>query len=82
MTYLPCPLSIIKTQLSKLQISHSEPMFESICKLHREVIINVQCVHSDLGGGTHGHLGLLLATQEYALHSNTAYHCPEHPGPL
>ena len=69
-------------EIANLTKIHGEPTFESIRKLHREIIINAQCVHSDLGGGAHGHLGLVLTPQEYALHSNAAYRCPTHPGPL
>ena len=28
---------------------HDEPTFEGICTLHKEVIIDVQTVHSELG---------------------------------
>lgn len=38
-------------------------------------------VHSDLDGGAHGHLGLVLSPREYALHSNAAYNWPNHPSP-
>ena len=69
-------------EIANLTKIHGEPTFESIRKLHREVNINAQCVHSDLGGGAHGHLGLVLSPQEYALHSNAAYRRPTHPGPL
>ena len=61
---------------------HGEPNFETIKKLHRELMINAQTVHSDLGGGAHGHLGLTLSPGRYALLSNAEYHQPRHPGPL
>ena len=48
----------------------------------REIIINAQYVHSDLGGVLHGHIGLVLSPREYTLHSIAAYHKPNHPGPL
>ena len=37
-------------------------------------------VSCDLGGGRHGHLGLVLSPEEYALVSDTPYVAPEHPG--
>ena len=46
---------------------HGEPTFETIKKLYRELMINAQTVHSDLGGGAHGHLGLTLSPGRYAL---------------
>ena len=69
-------------EIATLTKIHGEPTFESIRKLQREININAQCVHSELGGGAHGHLGLVLTPQEYALHSNAAYRRPNHPGPL
>ena len=42
---------------------HGEPTFESIKRLHKEVMANAQTVHSDLGGGVHRHLGLTLSPQ-------------------
>ena len=67
-------------EIANLTRIHGEPNFESIRTLQREVIINAQCVHSDLGGGAHGHLGLVLSPEEYALHSDAAYRRPTHPG--
>ena len=61
---------------------HGEPTFESIRTLQRELIINAHCVHTHLGGGAHGHLGLVLSPREYAMHSNAAYFRLAHPGAL
>ena len=69
-------------EIANLTKIHGEPTFESIRTLQREININAQCVHSELGGGAHGYLGLVLTPQEYALHSNAAYRRPPHPGPL
>ena len=61
---------------------HGEPTFESIRTLQCEIIINALSVHLDLGGGAHGHLGLVLSPQEYALHSDAVYERPQHPRQL
>ena len=61
---------------------HGEPMFEGVWQLHKEVMVNAQTVHSDLGGGTHGHLGVVLSPRRYALLSNAEYHRLNHPGQL
>ena len=61
---------------------HGEPTFEGIRQLHKEVMVNAQTVHSDLGGGAHGHLGLTLSPRRYALISNAPYNRPTHPGQL
>ena len=45
-------------------------------------MVNAQTIHSDLGGGAHGHLGLVLSPGRYALISNAEYHRPNHPGQL
>ena len=35
---------------------HGEPTFEAIRTLQKEVMVNAQTVHSELGGGANGHL--------------------------
>ena len=45
-------------------------------------MVNTFTVHSDLGEGTHGHLGLTLSPQRYAFLSNAVYNQPQHPGKL
>ena len=61
---------------------HDEPTFESIRTLHKEIIVNSQTVHSELGGGAHGHLGLVLSAARYTLICNAAYNRSQHPGAL
>ena len=61
---------------------HGEPTFNSIKTLHNELKTNSQTVPSNLGGGTHGHLGLVLNHQQYALLSNAPFIAPPHPGTL
>ena len=59
---------------------HGYPAFVSLTKLKKQLKINAQSVFSDLAGGSHGHLGLVLAPEEYALVSQTPYDFPAHPG--
>ena len=61
---------------------HGEPTFEGIKKIKDELKANAMAVSSELGGGRHGHLGLVLTQQEYARVSQTPYTRPEHPGVL
>ena len=61
---------------------HGEPQFESIQTLKDQLKTNSQTVVSDLGGGAHGHLGLVLPADEYALVSPVPYVFPVHPGAL
>ena len=61
---------------------HGEPTFDSIKTLHNELKTNSQTVPSNLGGGTHGHLGLVLNHQQYALLSDAPFIALVHPGIL
>ena len=45
-----------------------------------ELKANAISVHSNLGGGNHGHLGLLMTDPQYTLIVNTPYVRPVHPG--
>ena len=58
------------------------PTFETLHQLANELKQNASSVYSNLGGGAHGHLGLLLSPQMYALISNVPYNRPAHPGRL
>ena len=58
------------------------PTFETVHQLIQEVKANAASVHSNLGGGAHGHLGLVLSPRKYALLSDAPYERPTHPGVL
>ena len=47
-----------------------------------ELKANAQTVHSTLGGGAHGYLGLLVSAPQYALISATPFVMPVYPPPL
>ena len=58
-----------------------EPNFESLTTLINELKSNAQSVHSTLGGGAHGHLGLVLSPNYYAVVAPmTPYVRPLFPG--
>lgn len=59
-----------------------EPSFDSLHTLLNELKANAMSVHSNLGGGAHGHLGLVIPPNAYALVSNTPFDRPVHPGVL
>ena len=61
---------------------HGEPTFESIRTLHNEIKANALSVVSTLGGGAHGHLGLVLSLADYARITIVPYLRPAHPGIL
>ena len=57
-----------------------EPDQPSLHNLYKEVKANAAAVHSTLGGGQHGHLGLVVPATTYAHLSNTPWIDPIHPG--
>ena len=67
-------------ELTKIR---GKPTTASLITLQNEVQTNAMTVHTTLGGGQHGHLGLALSPAEYAAIPNTAvYIKPNHPGLL
>ena len=61
---------------------HGEPTYETLKAMKNQLKSNAYSVASNLGGGTHGHLGLLLTAAEYATMSRIPYVRPVHPGIL
>ena len=61
-----------------------EPSTATLITLWNEVKANAQAVHSTLGGGEHGHLGLVCSPEIYAtlVPDNTPYIKPQNPGRL
>ena len=58
-----------------------EPKNESLNVLFNEVKANLHTVHSNLGEGAHGHLGMDLHPIPYnAIAPGTPYICPVFPG--
>jgi hypothetical protein len=57
------------------------PTPEAVRKLRQEIYTNAQNVTSSLGGGHHGHLGMVMPTAEYRLisHGGAAYVFPDKP---
>ena len=61
---------------------HGEPTYEALKLIKNELKSNAAAVTSDLGGGRHGHLGLVLTPAEYAIVTHVPYVRPVHPGVL
>ena len=60
-----------------------EPTYKALKRLKNELRANSSSVDSDLGGGDHGYLGLVLNEQEYSrVAPNTPFIAPMFPGPL
>ena len=61
---------------------HGKPTFESISTIHDQLKSNAASVPTTLGGGAHGHLGLVVDPQQYSLISNVPYVRPQQPPPF
>ena len=60
-----------------------EPTFKSLKRLKNELRANASSVDTDLGGGDHGCLGLILTEAEYErVAPQSAFSAPEFPGEL
>ena len=57
-----------------------EPSYESIYKVHSLLKANAASIPSDLGGGTHGLLGLTLSQAVYTQVAGMAFTRPANPG--
>lgn len=61
----------------------AEPNYESLSTMYREIKANATSIATTLGGGSHGHLGLVMSPAAYHLEApNTPYIRPQHPGEL
>ena len=60
-----------------------EPSHATLTTLQRELQANASSVDSDLGGGNHGYLGLVLSAPAYAnVTGTTPFIAPTYPNPL
>jgi hypothetical protein len=64
--------------LTKLSAS-LEPTAAAVRLLRRELYANARSVPTTLGGGQHGHLGLIMPVADYATMSNDPYVLPAFP---
>ena len=59
-----------------------KPDYETLYQTIIDLRTNAISVHSNLGGGNHGHLGLLMSPAQYAVESQVPFIRPTHPGVL
>ena len=67
---------------SNLTPIRGKPTFKTLHKFWNEIKANSKSVYSNIGGGSHGHLGLVLVDAQYALISSTHFVYPTHLGLL
>ena len=73
-TYFPHP------EPTKIE---GEPTYKSLTTVNNELKANASSVDSELGGGNHGYLGLVLSDPEYATIPGTVpFEPPAFPDPL
>jgi hypothetical protein len=58
-----------------------QPTYESITDVTRLLNTNAASIHSELGGGNHGHLILTISAAVYTTLSPTVFIAPANPGP-
>ena len=58
---------------------HGSLTYPALKTIKDELKANAASIHSELGGGTNGHLGLVLSAAEYALVSAVPYVRYVHP---
>ena len=59
-----------------------EPTYDSITSIKTELYANAAVIPNALGGGQHGHIGLIMEAPLYATLSNIPFIVPQDPGPL
>ena len=59
-----------------------KPNADLLLNLMNKLKTNSRSVLSNLGGGAHRHLSLIMSPADYATISNSPFLRPNHPGPL
>ena len=67
---------------SNLTPIRGEPTFETLHNIRNEIKANAKSVYSNIGGGAHGQLGLVLTEVQCALIFPTHFVYPTHLGPF
>jgi hypothetical protein len=57
-----------------------KPTAATIKQLKKETFANARSVHSKLGGGMNGHLGIVMAVAPYVIRAGQPFVAPIHPG--
>ena len=70
-----------KFRIKKLTRIEVEPTYEAISRLSQELYTNAATLARPLGGGQHGHIGMVMKPSLYESLSNIPYVTPKNPGP-
>ena len=69
----------LKLDLTRILGNHT---YDALHQMQLELKTNALYVHSNLGGATHGHLGIFMMDIKYATLSKVLYICTIHPNIL
>jgi hypothetical protein len=69
-----------KFPVKTLPLIEGEPDYENINNMVQMLYGNAASLQSPLGGGQHGHIGIIMSTVLYATLSNQQYDTPADPG--
>ena len=81
MTSTVIDYTTVQFELPVIEKIHGESSYESLKNLKKQLKTNALSLSSDLGGGEHGHLGLVLTPEEYPFFVDE-YELPAQPGSL
>jgi hypothetical protein len=65
---------------SSLPMVAGEPTFEDLKVIRRLLNTNAMSVSSYVGGGRHGHLGIIMMNEEYSAIAAVVFPVPDNPG--
>ena len=61
-------------------VTDAPPTIVSITTLQSELYENAMAIHTTLGGGTNGHLAVVMPDAAYLTRAGVAFPPPDHPG--
>jgi hypothetical protein len=73
---------VAKFPVKTLPIITGEPDYATIGQIIQTLYGNAASLPTTIGGGAHGHIGLIMTTVLYATLTPTAYTVPDDPGPV
>ena len=73
---------VSKFPIKTLPRIDGEPTYENINEMMQILYANAATLQSTMGGGTHGHIGLIMKPELYRTLSNIPYTIPVDPGPI
>ena len=73
---------VAKFPIKTLPHINGEPTYESINEVIQLLYTSTATIPTTEGGGTHGHIGLIMKPELYSTLSETPYTVPVDPGPI